>query len=68
MDLGKNIRSVSGFLNAENLYCTATIYAGIARSNMCLPRLLISVLLQWKRLVFDFLQLQKQASKQDSAA
>jgi len=63
MDLGRNVRSVSSFLNAENLYCTATTYAGVTRGNMCLPHLPIAVLLQWKR-KFDFCSCRnKQANK-----
>lgn len=54
MDLGKNIWNVSSFLHVENLYCSATTYAGVTRSNICLPHFPIAVLLQWKRLQINF--------------
>lgn len=64
MDLGKNIRCLSSFFNAENLHFTATIYTGAARSNPCLPHLPIAVLLQWKRFLFGFSSCRiKQANK-----
>lgn len=44
MDLNKNIRSASSFLNAENVNCTGTIYAGVTTSSICFLHLSIAVL------------------------
>lgn len=58
MDLGRNRRSVSSFLSAENLYCNASISTGVSRSNSLL-HLPIAVILQWERLLFDFCSCRK---------